>query len=220
MIKRKKQSIRKEKEMEDQNKESNIQQEMPEKIGLTTFLKKYNSFKGRSSRKEFWFAILFCLILKIVCLITIIACIQLFSAPILVWWTLFVWGLFLLLVLILAYFSLCVRRLHDLGIGGIWVFLLFLIAPGAFGPIGYPVVAGLLYIMASILDALALIFLISTFVLLAVLAFVPSQKKTNKYGEYPYETNGAELTNTEDNKDAEEQSDNQKSDPEKAQSND
>ena len=184
--------------MENQNKEAGALQATPKKITLTTFFTaNAYSTEGRASRKEFWFAILTGLILNVI-LVIILG----YISKLLFWLTEgqlvalipaikfllgFPLGFFCIIWLIPATVCLCVRRLHDIGIGGFQAFLLFLIAPIVFiACVGFLPVLALYLVISSgvslgtgtILAGLCGILHLAVFLFLGL---YPSQKGTNKY---------------------------------------
>ena len=179
--------------MENQNKEAGALQATPKKITLTTFFTaNAYSTEGRASRKEFWFAILTGLILNVI-LVVILGAISmrlrwLTEGQLVALITVinFLLGFFCIVWLIPATVCLCVRRLHDIGIGGFQAFLLFLIAPLVFiAWVGFPVLP--LYLVISsgvslgtgtILAGLCGILHLAVFLFLGL---YPSQKGANKY---------------------------------------
>ena len=180
--------------MEDQNKEAGALQATPKKITLTTFFTaNAYSTEGRASRKEFWFAILTGLILNVI-LVVILGAISmrlrwLTEGQLVALITVinFLLGFFCIVWLIPATVCLCVRRLHDIGIGGFQAFLLFLIAPIVFiACVGFLPVLPLYLVISSgvslgtgtILAGLCGILHLAVFLFLGL---YPSQKGTNKY---------------------------------------
>ena len=94
---------------------------------LIETLKKTLSFKGRATKGEFWLFVLFVFLVSIVCSVLL----ALTAGSIL--WNI---NLGIIAILYLAitvcYISLSVRRLHDLGLSGFWLWYL--------NPFGLPVV--------------------------------------------------------------------------------
>ena len=93
---------------------------------LGTFKKTF-SFKGRATRKEFWLYVLFSLIVNIILggLVILAEGSALCTAL----------GVIMALVdlaLLICYISVSVRRLHDLGLSGFWLWYL--------NPLGLPVI--------------------------------------------------------------------------------
>ena len=175
--------------MENQNKEAGALQATPKKITLTTFFRaNAYSTEGRASRKEFWFAILTGLILNVILGAISILLLWLtkgqFVALIPVFKCLL--GIFCIVWLIPATVCLCVRRLHDIGIGGFQAFLLFLIAPLVFiACVGIPVLPLYLVISSGVSLGTGMIWAGLCGILhLAVFLFLglyPSQKDANEY---------------------------------------
>ena len=180
--------------MENQNKEAGALQATPKKITLTTFFTaNAYSTEGRASRKEFWFAILTGLILNVI-LVVILGAISmrlrwLTEGQLVALITVinFLLGFFCIVWLIPATVCLCVRRLHDIGIGGFQAFLLFLIAPIVFiACVGFLPVLPLYLVISSgvsfgtgtILAGLCGILHLAVFLFLGL---YPSQKGANKY---------------------------------------
>ena len=179
--------------MENQNKEAGALQATPKKITLTTFFTaNAYSTEGRASRKEFWFAILTGLILNVI-LVVILGAISmrlrwLTEGQLVALITVinFLLGFFCIVWLIPATVCLCVRRLHDIGIGGFWAFLLFLLAPFVFiACVGTPVLPLYLVISSGVSLGTGMIWAGLWGILhLAVFLFLglyPSQKGANKY---------------------------------------
>ena len=101
---------------------------------ITDSLKKTFCFKGRATKLDFWTFILFCLLVNIVFVILgggaswLSAKIEM-SFPAVIVIVLYV---IVAIPLILSLISLSVRRLHDLGLSGFWLFYL--------NPTGLPVI--------------------------------------------------------------------------------
>lgn len=172
--------------MENQNKEAVAPQATPKKITLITFSDNAYSIKGRASRKEFWFAILFGIIqnviLNAIVFLLFILTEDIRSAVIIA----IPAGVIYLVRWIPATVCLCVRRLHDIGIGGSWAFLLFLLAPFVFIA---SVCKGLMFFLVLALSLLALgkmeigvgLWVILHLAVFLFLGLYPSQKGANKY---------------------------------------
>ncbi len=77
-------------------------------------LKKFATFPGRARRAEFWYFYLFYCIISI-----IINLLDEFGAPAIL--VLFLWAC--TLPLLVPYLAVTVRRLHDIGKSGYWVFI-------------------------------------------------------------------------------------------------
>ena len=176
--------------MENQNKETVAPQTTPKKITLITFLDNAYSAEGRASRKEFWFAIMFGIILHTILNAIAILLFVLTEdmGPVMI--IAIPAGVFCLVGLIPATVCLCTRRLHDIGIGGSRAFLLFLLAPFVFIA---SVCTGLMFLF-TLLFAISLLASgkmaigggigLLGILHLAVFLFLglyPSQKGTNKY---------------------------------------
>jgi uncharacterized membrane protein YhaH (DUF805 family) len=75
-------------------------------------LKQYADFKGRARRKEYWMFILFFYIFYAVCAVldTLLGTVTVFIA-------------LYALVLLIPSLAVVVRRLHDVGKGGGWIFI-------------------------------------------------------------------------------------------------
>lgn len=82
---------------------------------FVAFFKKYYSFKGRASRKEFW-AVYLVSILAAVAIIPFVTSKEVFIALI---------GIIFFPIIVAVH----VRRLHDLDRSGWWCIVLFLLAP-------------------------------------------------------------------------------------------
>ena len=172
--------------MENQNKEAGAPQATPKKITLITFSDNAYSIEGRASRKEFWFAILFGIIqnviLNAIVFLLFILTEDRRSAMIIA----IPAGVIYLVRWIPATVCLCVRRLHDIGIGGFRAFLLFLLAPFVFIA---SVCKGLMFLFTLLLaislgmvtgEGIGLWGILHLAVFL-FLGLYPSQKGTNKY---------------------------------------
>ena len=174
--------------MENQNKETVAPQATPKKVTLITFLDNAYSIEGRASRKEFWFAILFGIIQNVI--LTAIAFLLFIltedTGPAMI--IAIPAGVIYLVGWIPATVCLCIRRLHDIGIGGSRAFLLFLLAPFVFIA---SVCKGLMFLFTLLL-AISLLALgkmgievgLWGILHLAVFLFLglyPSQKGANKY---------------------------------------
>lgn len=132
------------------------------KDAVHLYFEGYTDFKGRASRAEFWWPVLFKLMVVIVLLIpvTIAGALSSSSGP----GPLMVFAALPLIVFLLAVFipdiALFVRRLHDLNLTG-WIYL------GLF--------------IALFLPVLNMISMIAQI----VVACIPSKKGPNKYGDIP-----------------------------------
>ena len=91
---------------------------------VKSYFVRWNDFKGRSSRSEYWWAILFTNIANIVLNMLLTSLQQSESAITLV---LLLLILGLLLFMLVAIFSLIARRLHDVNKSGWWYLLVFTI---------------------------------------------------------------------------------------------
>ena len=172
--------------MENQNKEAGALQATPKKITLITFSDNAYSIEGRDSRKEFWFAILFGIIqnviLNAIVFLLFILTEDIRSAVIIA----IPAGVIYLVRWIPATVCLCVRRLHDIGIGGSRAFLLFLLAPFVFIA---SVCKGLMFFLVLAISLLTLgkmeigvgLWVILHLAVFLFLGLYPSQKGTNKY---------------------------------------
>ena len=93
---------------------------------LGTF-KKTLTFKGRAAKKEFWLYVLFVVLVSIVlgalCALTAGSVLGVIVG---------ILALILILAMLVCNISLAVRRLHDLGLSGFWLWYL--------NPIGLPVI--------------------------------------------------------------------------------
>lgn len=91
---------------------------------VKSFFVRWNDFKGRSSRSEYWWAILFTNIANIV-LNMLLTTLQQSESVITLVLLLLILGL--LLFMLVAIFSLIARRLHDVNKSGWWYLLVFTI---------------------------------------------------------------------------------------------
>lgn len=91
---------------------------------VKSFYVRWNDFKGRSSRSEYWWAILFTNIANIV-LNMLLTTLQQSESVITLVLLLLILGL--LLFMLVAIFSLIARRLHDVNKSGWWYLLVFTI---------------------------------------------------------------------------------------------
>ena len=91
---------------------------------VKSFFVRWNDFKGRSSRSEYWWAILFTNIANIV-LNMLSTTLQQSESVITLVLLLLILGL--LLFMLVAIFSLIARRLHDINKSGWWYLLVFTI---------------------------------------------------------------------------------------------
>jgi uncharacterized membrane protein YhaH (DUF805 family) len=132
-------------------------------------------FSGRASRREFWWATIFAFIFQLSFVVVFLALISLESASLRYWQESFYMPLFAMLIWpILIWFgiaqaSLSFRRMHDIGISGLWwavphFFALLLLAPRQ------PILA----LAALILGILNFWWMVR-----------PSQKWENKFGHPP-----------------------------------
>jgi uncharacterized membrane protein YhaH (DUF805 family) len=145
--------------------------------------KKYFSIRGRASRSEYWNFVLFAVLIMVLVTvgITVLAASSVRSAD--------TQAASISLALMLAVgiyifafaiplLTLLVRRMHDIGLSGIWVGLVF----------GLGVAANLIsaaqVTSADSLNPVIGIANISSFVLLGA-SLWPSQPRTNKYGDQP-----------------------------------
>lgn len=145
--------------------------------------KKYFSIKGRASRSEYWNFVLFAVLIMILVTvgITVLATNLIRNSQ-----TPEAATVLALLVVVVIYIfafaipllTLLVRRLHDIGLSGIWVGIVF----------GLGVAANLIsaaqVTSADSLNPVIGIANISSFVLLGA-SLWPSQPRTNKYGVQP-----------------------------------
>ncbi len=86
---------------------------------ITLGLKKYVTFNGRASRSEYWYFLLFYMILSIITRILDAA----IGAPVL--------STLLIVVAFIPLLSILIRRLHDIGRSG-WWYLIWITVIGAF----------------------------------------------------------------------------------------
>jgi uncharacterized membrane protein YhaH (DUF805 family) len=100
---------------------------------IKTCFQKYSDFKGRASRSEYWWFVLFSLLVKMPIMVWVIADYllsfgnKMSVADVISW---IVWIIFLLPMV-----TVTVRRMHDLGRSGWWAGLGFLSqVHGLFGP--------------------------------------------------------------------------------------
>ena len=91
---------------------------------VKSYFVRWNDFKGRSSRSEYWWAILFTNIANIV-LNMLLTTLQQSESVITLVLLLLILGL--LLFMLVAIFSLIARRLHDVNKSGWWYLLVFTI---------------------------------------------------------------------------------------------
>lgn len=151
---------------------------------ILSCFKKYAVFKGRSSRSEFWFFFLFYFVIS-----TIFPLIPFLG----------VIGGILSLVCLCPYLAVCVRRLHDTGKSGKWIFL--------------PLI-GLVFFIPAIISAVSAgdiedifssslvwiiiggLFSLVTEIILIVFYAKPSQAGENKYGPEPLKTGDDEAKKT------------------------
>ena len=91
---------------------------------VKSFFVRWNDFKGRSSRSEYWWAILFTNIANIV-LNMLSTTLQQSESVITLVLLLLILGL--LLFMLVGIFSLIARRLHDINKSGWWYLLVFTI---------------------------------------------------------------------------------------------
>jgi len=85
-------------------------------------LKKSFTFKGRATRKEFW---TFIVISYIILILAVIPAVIIPFVFLPIFWLIYLW-------LFIASISLMVRRLHDIGLSGFWIWYL--------NPFGMPVI--------------------------------------------------------------------------------
>ena len=91
---------------------------------VKSYFVRWNDFKGRSSRSEYWWAILFTNIANIV-LNMLLTTLQQSESVITLVLLLLILGL--LLFMLVGIFSLIARRLHDINKSGWWYLLVFTI---------------------------------------------------------------------------------------------
>lgn len=131
-----------------------------EKYGIDTLKNHYFDFRGRSSRRCYWFFMLYYFIIAFIAgLIS-----GILATPVLY--------LIVILALILPYLGVTVRRLHDLGLS--WMVLLISIVPGI-----------LMGLFAYMMPALASLFgLLQTLgnIILVVLFCLKGDEKSNNWG--------------------------------------
>ena len=92
-------------------------------------LKKSLTFKGRATRSEYWIFVLFCLIYEIFAAALILLGFLIYY---IIGYIFLVFVLLTLLCLCVSGIALSVRRLHDLGLSGFWLWYL--------NPVGLPVI--------------------------------------------------------------------------------
>lgn len=85
-------------------------------------LRRYADFQGRSRRREYWMFVLFVVLVVAVAGIAMIAANGSFPSRQAMQVRFTVWAGFALLPFILPLIAVSVRRLHDLGLSGWWMF--------------------------------------------------------------------------------------------------
>lgn len=122
------------------------------------------SFKGRSRRSEFWWSTLFILIIELICERTLVVS----NVPVIS-----ILGLIITIVLIYLLLALNVRRFHDLGYSGWWLFINF-----AFN------ISTIIFKNYDFVDILHTMSLGLNLIVLVVCMF-DSENKHNEYGYSP-----------------------------------
>ncbi len=138
-------------------------------------LKKYAQFSGRSTRAEYWYFVLFNMIIGILLQIFIVLSNK-FDNNILGISFLIIYYLYVLAVA-LPSFSVSIRRLHDTNRSGWWVLLGFI-----------PMIVGIItFFISNIIFALISFITLSLVATIIMLAFLvqDSQSGENKYGPNP-----------------------------------
>lgn len=148
----------------------------PSEITLFTAWKRWKDFKGRSCRKEYWFFSLSLLVLSLGIVLFSLP-MMLFTNPVL----LLLFGIpFCLAVVAIVLVSiylpipLIVRRLHDIGLSGYWILLIYFV--------NYTLTA--LYHFCDVPGG-QIIYWIWCLAYWFVLGFKDSEKGTNKFGDNP-----------------------------------
>lgn len=158
--------------------------------GYTNAMRRYFEFSGRSSRSEFWYFILFLVILLIVATLLDRAVLGSESGGILYF--------IVSLVHLIPGIAVSVRRLHDIDRTGLWV-LLFWLAPFVVSLIGMVLMGGSMFMMMSGQDTAALagfatmgagfllIAIIDIAILIVAIVFyvTPGNPGPNTYGPPP-----------------------------------
>lgn len=158
--------------------------------GYTNAMRRYFEFSGRSSRSEFWYFVLFLVILLIVAALLDRAVFGSDSGGILYF--------IVSLVHLVPGIAVSVRRLHDIDRTGLWV-LLFWLAPFVVSLIGMVLMGGSIFMMMSGEDTAAvaglatmgagflLIAIIDIAILIVAIVFyvTPGTPGPNTYGPPP-----------------------------------
>ncbi|MEA3419995.1 MAG: DUF805 domain-containing protein [Campylobacterota bacterium] len=139
---------------------------------IDTLVRRYAEFSGRASRSEFWYYVLFNMM--------IITVFSLFMLLIKAEWLILLY-LFYAMMIFPATLSLLARRLHDTGRTGWWYLLIFLPA--------LPITIdeyGLMHIPYLIIMILLVLHYVGLLILLYFLT-QKSQPGSNRYGPDPHE---------------------------------
>lgn len=165
---------------------------VPEKITFFTTWKKYRTWKGRSSRKEYWYfflPFLFLLVLFHLCFLldpnkTTI------NSTAFGFIFIFIFGLKVILCFLglTPIMALCSRRLHDIGLSSAWFSIYFLLSWSVF-PVSWSVLSTVCGKYIPITYAVFFWccggYFYSAFVFFLLLGCVDSQGGINKYGNNP-----------------------------------
>ena len=81
---------------------------------VSLFFKKYANFSGRASRSMYWWVILFMFIIYLICILIMYSFNETFG---------YLLNAIAGLIFIVPYLALSVRRMHDIGKGGGWIFI-------------------------------------------------------------------------------------------------
>lgn len=81
---------------------------------VNLFFKNYANFSGRASRSMYWWAVLFMFIVYVICMFLMYCVNETFG---------YILYALAALIFIIPSLSLSVRRMHDVGKGGGWIFI-------------------------------------------------------------------------------------------------
>lgn len=137
---------------------------------IETCLSKYADFRGRASRSEYWYFVLFVIVVALI------------ASVLDVLLSTFVVNALSSLALLLPNLSVVVRRLHDTGRSGYWV-LAFYLTIGI--TLTLSVGISLYYPSPVIIPLLLVTCLIILIIIYFVFTLLPSMEGDNKYGPNP-----------------------------------
>lgn len=104
---------------------------VPFKTAIRQYFSNYAVFSGRASRAQFWWPQLFNFLVGAAIELGVYLCFGLFASSRTITTIIYIIAGFYSLAVFLPSLSVLVRRLHDLGKGGGWIFIAFVPAIGS-----------------------------------------------------------------------------------------